>query len=177
MLLTTIHNTDIYITTLSDTKSRSNRRHIESEATAALVAEAFGPEACLLHHRNGAPYVKDSDKSVSISHSRFHAVLAVNHADKVGIDIENMRVRSLMRVAERFLTPAERLVASTPTALLEAWTVKEAIYKSLDADKQPAGLIDVALPIGWQPTVAEGAAAIITLHVAEPIPFTVSLNL
>ncbi len=177
MLLTTIHHTDIYITTLSHTPIRSERRHVEREATAALVAEAFGEDAVLEHEPNGAPRIAGTDVHVSLSHSRFHAVMAVNRNCRVGIDVENMRTDSLMRVAARFLTPAELAVAPSGTALLEAWTVKEAIFKAMPPDRQPAGLIDVPLPAGWQPAVADGAASIISLHVADIIPFTVSLSL
>lgn len=177
MLLTTIHNTDIYLTNLHGAHVRADRRRVETEATAALVAEAFGSDARLVHDLNGAPRIDGSDVHISLSHSRFHAVMAVNRRSRVGIDVENMRTNSLMRVAARFLTPAELAVAPSGTALLEAWTVKEAIFKSLTPDKQPAGLIDIPLPSGWRPTLPPGTPAIISLHVADITPFTISLSL
>lgn len=110
------------------------RREAERAATAALAQYAFGSGATVEHHPDGAPYIAcdgvPQSVEISISHCRTTAVLAVSaNGRRIGVDIEQQRAQ-LLTVAPRFLSPAEQHAFSTPAQLLEAWTLKEAIYKA-----------------------------------------------
>ena len=74
---------------------------------------------------------EQSAASVSISHCRNLAALAVSPAgNPLGIDIERPR-RQLATVAPRVLSPSELdYYSSFPSGLLQAWTLKEALYKA-----------------------------------------------
>lgn len=106
----------------------------ERQAIEILVNEAFGSDARKFNHESGVPYIKIGDKkieSISISHSREYALLAVApHEQCIGVDIEEYRPQ-LRRVAEKFLSEEERELFTTDEALLQAWTLKEAAYKAL----------------------------------------------
>lgn len=106
------------------------RREREREAVRRLVRAAFGPQAVLEHRADGSPIVAAAGESqISVSHSRYLAVLAVAPV-AVGVDIEEAR-EQLLRVAGRFMTPDERRHYPTPELILKAWTLKEAAFKTL----------------------------------------------
>jgi hypothetical protein len=107
------------------------RRNAEAEAVAKLVARAFGRDAIKTNAPDGAPLIEGSAASVSISHCRNLAALAVSPAgNPLGIDIERPR-RQLATVAPRVLSPSELdYYSSFPSGLLQAWTLKEALYKA-----------------------------------------------
>ncbi len=78
------------------------------------------------------------DLRISISHSTNHCLLAVGNSPhiNIGVDIESPRPQ-LLRVAQRFLTPAEEDSANLCCdetlklgLLLKYWTAKEAVYKA-----------------------------------------------
>lgn len=114
--------------------SAVNRREAEKRAVEALVAEAFGAGAVYSHAENGAPLVccgSELYRSVSVSHSRTEAVLAVApEGQKIGIDVEECRPQ-LYRVASRVFSKEElEYYGRHIMGLTEAWTLKEAAYKA-----------------------------------------------
>ncbi len=123
------------------------RREAEKAAVAALLARAL-PGAVLRHTADGAPVV-DGGPFISVSHSRTHAALAVCPHAPVGIDVETPRAQ-LARVAPRVLSEPEMAVyGASPEGLLQAWTLKEALYKAaltpgLDFRR------DIRLPLGHE---------------------------
>lgn len=135
--------------------AEGSRREAEKAAVARLLEYAL-PGAVLAHTPHGAPIVAGGP-FISISHSRTHAALAVCAAAPVGIDIETMRGQ-LPRVAPRVLSDAEMAVYGvSPEGLLQAWTLKEAIYKAaltpgLDFRR------DIHLPLGDEKNEATVAA-------------------
>lgn len=68
--------------------------------------------------------------SVSISHCRAGVAVAFDEFRTVGVDIETLRPQ-LQRVKTRFLSQAQLETMVTPAQLLEAWTIKEALYKAM----------------------------------------------
>ncbi|MCM1096153.1 MAG: 4'-phosphopantetheinyl transferase superfamily protein, partial [Terasakiella sp.] len=79
----------------------------------------------------GAPVLEGSRLHISISHSARMAAVAIDPARRIGIDIEDLdRGRQIERVAPRVLSAAE--LESYTGRLLEAWTLKEALYKIAD---------------------------------------------
>lgn len=123
----TIGPVRLYVCRLGDAASR---RDAEVQAVEALLRRAFGERCVLSHDSEGAPFIAGSDVSISISHSRTHAALAVCGRCPVGVDIETRRPQ-LARVAPRVLSPAElEAYGAEPDGLLRAWTLKEALYKA-----------------------------------------------
>lgn len=122
-----------------------NRRDRERAAVTALLHGLHGyADAVIAHRPDGAPYIPDSDVHISISHSRRWAAVALSTGRRVGVDIEEPRPGQLERVAPRIMTPAE--LDAYEGRLLEAWTLKEAMYKLGDAEGAPGR--EFRLPVG-----------------------------
>lgn len=96
---------------------------------ARLARIVAGDRAAVGHSDDGAPYLTGYDGYISVSHSRLMAFMALHRSLRIGIDAELPRGQ-LMKVAERFLAPDERLLWRSQSALLRAWTIKEAVYKA-----------------------------------------------
>lgn len=127
--VTTIYSgsCSLYITALDP--AVTPRREAEREAVERLIRHAFSDDARLVHHESGAPYIEGFDGSISISHSRRSACLAVSRDCTPGVDIEEPR-EQLRKVAPRVLSDDEMAVYShSIPLLLRAWTLKEALYK------------------------------------------------
>ncbi len=135
-------------------------REAEKSAVAQMISEIFGPDIRLEHNDDGSPYVDIPDIEISISHCRTCAVLATGRSP-LGVDVETDRAQ-LARVAPRVLSPAELDVYSQ--RLVEAWTLKEALYK---AAKTP-GLDfrrDIQLPVDGSDTA--------TVLTPQPVAFKI----
>jgi len=103
------------------------RREAERAAVAGLLAR-LAPGATLVHTADGAPALPGSGLNVSISHSATMAAVAVDPCRRVGVDIEGHdRAGQIARVAPRVLSPVE--LHGYAGRLVEAWTLKEALYK------------------------------------------------
>lgn len=119
------------------------RREAETAAVAALACLIAGDEAAIGHHADGSPFIMGYDGFISVSHSRLMAFIASHVALRIGIDAELPR-RQLMNVASRFLAPCEQPHWRSQSALLRAWTIKEAVYKAAGVAGLP--LADIRLP-------------------------------
>ena len=127
----------LYLCPVPDTAG--SRRDCEKAAVESLIAQALGEGMELTHSPEGAPSVSGHPElRISISHSASHCLLAVGNSPhiNIGVDIESPRPQ-LLRVAQRFLTPAEEdsanLCCDEPSRLgilLKYWTAKEAAYKA-----------------------------------------------
>ncbi|MDE7397644.1 MAG: 4'-phosphopantetheinyl transferase superfamily protein [Muribaculum sp.] len=138
-----IDGVEIYIREIEQHPGESHR-DAERAAINSVVSEIFGRETVVSHYDDGAPYIDGFDGTISISHSRHIAVIAVDRAGRhIGVDVESWRV-ALLNVAPRLLSVSERRWMDSNTDLLAAWTVKEAVYKAL----RPAGMsmLEVELP-------------------------------
>lgn len=133
------------------------RREAETAAVERLLATALPGGYRLAHNADGAP-VLEGGPHISISHSRTHAVVALCAEASVGVDIETPRAQ-LARVASRVLSAQEvEAYGATTEGLLQAWTLKEAIYKAaltpgLDFRR------DIRLPLGPKKNKAAIATA------------------
>lgn len=116
----------IYTAPIPDV-DRFLRRQTEKEVVTALTTSIFGPEVKLSHHPSGQPYIENSLLNISISHSSLTAAIAVSPT-AIGIDIELPR-QALIHIAQKFLSPSELALCTTPHQLLQAWTAKEAVFK------------------------------------------------
>lgn len=122
----------------------SNRRRAEIAATYSIISETFGADAVIGHDATGVPYIEGCPYiHISISHCADMVAVAVNRNKIIGIDIEFWRPK-LLKVKDRFLTADELRRIASPRELLQAWTVKEAVYKAARIPGLP--LLDIRLP-------------------------------
>ena len=107
------------------------------EAGRQLLAELYRQEtgADLPEIRvtdRGKPYFPDSPWHFSISHTRFHAFCVLSE-NNVGIDAEELDRKINLKLAEKILSPGEKLrfdaAEKKEKALLTFWVLKEAAAK------------------------------------------------
>ena len=164
-------------------KFASPKRRLEWLATRALLQHTPCKDSAILYHSNGKPYLGDSHKHISISHTQGYAAIAVADTP-VGIDIE-LESRSPLAVAQAYLQPQETAAlqgSSTPAAeALRLWTVKEAAFKlqagSTEVLKDIAveqsavpGIYDITYRCGATATAITATAhgLVISCSTAEP---------
>lgn len=136
---------------------RSEARRAEKIVARMLIAHAFGIKAQLCYTDAGAPYIKDEDANISISHTTGIVVLAIDYNSRVGVDIEEISPR-ILRVREKFLSDEELILIPEDDLRMHtiAWTAKEALFKAI-----PENGIDFAqdlhlnFPIGKEFTASE----------------------
>ncbi len=128
-------------------------RHRQSEwlTVRAMVWQMLGPDAQITYDDLGRPRLDGSDLTISISHSKTHAVVALSRLPHLGVDIERMSPRILplrQRIARADELPAdfdeyppERQIR----LLTMLWTIKEAVYKCLP-DQELDMLTDIQAP-------------------------------
>lgn len=124
--------------------ARGERREVEREAVARLVAEVFGADAVMGHMPDGRPYVPSRPEvHVSVSHCADECVLAVSDSP-VGVDVETAR-QQLARIAAKFLTSAEAARGQREMdTLLKYWTAKEAVFKCAGVEGMVISEIEVS---------------------------------
>jgi phosphopantetheinyl transferase len=140
-------NGRVYLTTISQTEDQS-RREAERAAVMQILRHVFGEDVELDHAPSGAPILRadDFDGYVSVTHCQAYAAVAVDLTSPIGLDLEQPR-KQLATVAPRVLSPSEMTIyAGRQQGLLQAWTLKEALYKAaltpgLDFRR------DIALPL------------------------------
>lgn len=124
----------------------------ERKAVGELLEEAFAWKGCAVslgHTESGAPYVAGLPESISVTHCRGLAALAVCANEcRVGIDAEaSSRGAQLRRVAGKFLSGEQQLQwGGADASLLRAWTIKEALYKGAGIAGLPLKEIPLAMP-------------------------------
>ena len=105
------------------------------EVGRLLLCSLYGGTLPEIHHtEQGKPYFLDSDLHFSISHTKNHAFCCIS-TKNIGIDAEECDREIDLRLAEKFLSPAEKLrFAAAPDkreCLLRLWVLKEAYGKLL----------------------------------------------
>lgn len=144
------------------------RRRCELLATWALAEAVFGPGVVIGHNALGAPFIVGCENHISISHCIDCVVIAANRKCVIGVDAEVWRPQ-LLRVRERFLTPDEAALPMSKEALLQAWTIKEAVYKA--AMMPGLSLQDIHLPQPGSVWAVADSAARLTFRV-KPVELT-----
>lgn len=132
---------------------KSMRRKREIIVSHLMVKDILGNEAMIDHDINGAPILVGVDGYISISHSTTDIAIAINPNHCIGIDIETWR-EQLIKVKERFLSQKEIIHYASPQLMLQAWTMKEALYKVA----QSPGISladDIMLPIEKDDDIAK----------------------
>ncbi len=169
--------TDVYVTPFTAEEEEAGQLTAQKMAVRRLLINAFGKDAELRHHADGAPYIEGCGRWISLSHCRGYAALATGGSARIGVDIETPRA-TLRRVTRKYLSDEEMRFTVTDTDLLRAWTIKEALYKA-------AGIVGVdfargvTLPLPGESTgkvahqrflVESTRAGNACLTVAVPIP-------
>ncbi|NQV01952.1 MAG: 4'-phosphopantetheinyl transferase superfamily protein [Bacteroidia bacterium] len=89
------------------------------------------PKIGIRYTEYGKPLLISSQAHISFTHSGSFAAAICSSTANVGIDLEQVREK-ISRVAERFLTPQELMLASVADRLeilTLFWAVKETLYK------------------------------------------------
>ena len=105
----------------------SASRRCEALAWRAIVRRELGVETTIGYDDYGAPIVDIPNIYISVSHSR--DVVAVMFASQpCAVDVENSR-RDFRRVASKYLTTEEQVLAERYDLFGAMWCAKEAMYK------------------------------------------------
>lgn len=115
-------------------KSLARRR--EKLAVREIIKELFGKGATLMYRENGAPYIKEREDFISISHTKDFAVVLTHPHKRVGVDIESLS-RDYSVVEKRVLSQMEREYLQSSTRLTQLaiiWSAKESLYKLISQE-------------------------------------------
>ncbi len=115
---------------------RSNSRKIEFLSVRALLAELLGRDARIVYNKNNKPFIRDGSHFISITHSNKLTAILVSRDERVGIDLEYMRV-NINAFAPKFINKREKITrrwADRTYHLYIHWCAKEAIYKICDKE-------------------------------------------
>ncbi|MDX9904545.1 MAG: 4'-phosphopantetheinyl transferase superfamily protein [Bacteroidales bacterium] len=115
---------------------RSTSRKMEFLSVRALLAEMLDRNARIVYNKNNKPFIKDGSHFISISHSNKLTAIILSTNEKVGIDLEYMRV-NINAFGSRFLNRREKITrrwADRTYHLYIHWCAKETIYKICDKE-------------------------------------------
>jgi len=87
---------------------RSTSRKVEFLSVRALLAEMLDKEARIVYNKNNKPFIKDGSHFISITHSNKLTAILVSKNERVGIDLEYMRV-NINAFASKFLNKKEKI--------------------------------------------------------------------
>lgn len=109
----------------------SEKRKLEFLASRVLLQMLLPESPKIIYTPNGKPFLKNSTKKISISHSADFVAIFISEYE-IGIDIERTN-RNTDRIATRFLHITElkfiEKLDNPQFARILYWSAKEAIYK------------------------------------------------
>jgi phosphopantetheinyl transferase len=109
---------------------------VEFLSVRALLAEMLDRDARIVYNKNNKPFIKDGSHFISISHSNKLTAIILSTNERVGIDLEYMRV-NINAFASRFLNKREKVTrrwTDRTYHLYIHWCAKETIYKICDKE-------------------------------------------
>ena len=115
---------------------RSTSRKLEFLSVRALLAELLGKEARIVYNKNNKPFIKDGSHFISITHSNKLTAILISRYERVGIDLEYMRI-NINAFSSKFLNKKEKITrrwADRTYHLYIHWCAKESIYKICDKE-------------------------------------------
>jgi len=115
---------------------RSTSRKLEFLSVRALLAEMLDRNARIVYNKNNKPFIKDGSHFISISHSNKLTAIIISKDERVGIDLEYMRV-NINAFASKFINKKEKITrrwADRTYHLYIHWCAKETIYKICDKE-------------------------------------------
>jgi phosphopantetheinyl transferase len=114
----------------------STSRRLEFLSVRTLLAELLGKDAKIVYNKNNKPFLKDGSRFISISHSHKLTAILCSTSEKVGIDLEYMRM-NIATIAFKFLNRKEKVSKEYDDHkyhLYIHWCAKEALYKICDKE-------------------------------------------
>ncbi len=115
---------------------RSTSRKLEFLSVRALLSEMLGKDARIVYNKNNKPFIKDGSHFISITHSNKLTAILISKDERVGIDLEYMRM-NINAFASKFLNKKEKITrrwSDRTYHLYIHWCAKEAIYKICDKE-------------------------------------------
>ncbi len=115
---------------------RSTSRKMEFLSVRALLAEMMDRDARIVYNKNNKPFIKDGSHFISITHSNKLTAILISRNERVGIDLEYMRL-NINAFASKFLNKREKITrrwADRTYHLYIHWCAKEAMYKICDKE-------------------------------------------
>lgn len=117
---------------------KSSKRQKEWLGVRLLLMHVLGSNVQIAYKSSGAPFLINSNKHISISHSGTLVAIALSN-EKVGIDLQIISDKP-MKIKSRFLSNAEiQMMGDQLDALtaVKLWCAKEAVYKFLSIPETP----------------------------------------
>lgn len=105
----------------------NRNRRCEVLAWRAIVRRELGAEVQIGYDEYGAPQVDTPNRYISVSHSKGVVAVLISDAP-CAVDIEQTN-RDFCKVASRYLSDNERVIAEQNNLFAELWCAKEALYK------------------------------------------------
>lgn len=117
---------------------KSSKRQKEWLGVRLLLKHVLGSNVQIAYKSSGAPFLINSNKHISISHSGTLVAITLSN-EKVGIDLQIISDKPL-KIKSRFLSNAEiQMMGGQLDALtaVKLWCAKEAVYKFLSIPETP----------------------------------------
>lgn len=117
---------------------KSSKRQKEWLGVRLLLKHVIGSNVKIAYKSSGAPFLINSNKHISISHSGTLVAIALSN-ENVGIDLQIISDKPL-KIKSRFLSKAEiQMMGGQLDALtaVKLWCAKEAVYKFLSIPETP----------------------------------------
>lgn len=117
---------------------KSSKRQKEWLGVRLLLKHVLGSNVQIAYKSSGEPFLINSNKHISISHSGTLVAIALSN-EKVGIDLQIISDKPL-KIKSRFLSKAEIQMMGGQFDELTAvklWCAKEAVYKFLSIPETP----------------------------------------
>lgn len=112
---------------------KSAKRRREWLTVRLLLNELYNSPISISYHPSGRPFLKDSDYSISISHTDSYVAIILSKQPKVSIDIEYISPR-ISRITRKFLRSDEDFALKENQLIsnLIIWCSKELLFKLID---------------------------------------------
>lgn len=107
------------------------QRKKEWLAIRLLLSHLLNTNEEISYDAQGKPFLKNSDKTISISHAKAYAAIILSNKPQTGIDIERMN-RPIEHIAAKFVSDTELqqiAIANRIFQLYLYWSAKETLYK------------------------------------------------
>ncbi|MCU6768490.1 4'-phosphopantetheinyl transferase superfamily protein [Barnesiella propionica] len=113
-------------------KHHTVKRQKEVLASRLLLRQLTGEDNAVNYTASGRPCLQGDLSGISISHTGDIVAVALHPQKNIGIDIEKIGEK-ISRVSGRFIG-REELFLQNPVGLHLAWSIKEALYKAIQAE-------------------------------------------
>ena len=115
-------------------------RRLEYLAVRALATQMGIHSADIAYLASGKPYLKDSNLTISISHTKGYVAVLMSAHGQAGVDVEHTTDR-VRKIRQKFMHPMEETVLTEvcksineTLGLLLHWCAKEAMFKAVPED-------------------------------------------